>query len=509
MSALLSIQGISKSFDGIQALAGVSFDVFNGDCVALMGENGAGKSTLMKILSGVWPAGSYEGDIFFEGVPYQVNSPVEARKKGISIIYQELSLFPKLSVAENIFLTEKAPYDGSASSQLMSKVRWQKIYENAERIFEQMSVDIDPHAQLDSLSVAGRQLVEIAKAFHQKAKLLILDEPTSALSDKEIRSLFALIRKVQSSMACIYISHKLEEVFEISNRIVVLRDGKTVAEFPTLEATRDMVIHQMVGRPLKQAMKVPQEESSDSILDVTGLVHETDSGRRILKGVDLNIKKGEIVGVAGLMGSGRSEFLRSILGVLSGRRNGKVLFKGNEVRWNKIDEAISAGIAFVPEDRKKDGLFLNQPVEFNLTLPMLKNLRKALGLLDLGKVSDFAKKIAAQMNVKLNHLQDAVKLLSGGNQQKVILARELSKKPALLFLDEPTRGIDVGAKGEIYDIIRRLSNQGVAILMVSSELPEILSLSHRVLILREGKSVAFLKNENLTQENILSYATGV
>lgn len=504
---LLSISSVSKAFDGIFALQDVTFDVFEGECLALVGENGAGKSTLMKILSGVWPEGTFNGDVAFDGKPLHLKSPLDGRRSGISIIHQELCLFPKLSVAENLFLTESFPYDGSPSQNLISRVRWDDMYGKAQALFDDLGFDVDARALIEDLSVAKRQLVEIARAFHHNAKILILDEPTSALSKIEIEHLFRVIRRMRGKMTFIYISHKFDEIFDITDRIVVLRDGKAVASLKKTETDPKEVIRYMVGRPLKETERRSNQKQKE-VFSVENLNHVTPDGKVLLSDVSFSVKEGEVFAIAGLMGSGRSELLRSVLGVLPGERSGKIQFLGEPAKWTNVREAMDAGIAFVPEDRKKDGLFLNHSIEFNLTLSTLNGIANGLGILDLEKEKVSVSEMVSSFGVKCKNPKDLVKNLSGGNQQKVLLAKNVAQQPKVLMLDEPTRGIDVGAKEEIYSIIRNLSGLGIAIVLVSSELPEVLALSDRVLVLREGKRMGELINDGLTQEEVMSFASG-
>jgi len=506
---LLAFSHVSKAFSGTYALRDVCFDVHRGDCLALVGENGAGKSTLMKILSGVWPAGSFEGNVFLNGKPLLNRSPLDGRRAGISIIHQELCLFSELSVAENLFLTEEAPYDGKPSQALFSRVDWPMLYKRAEELFKGLNFSIDPRAKLSDLSVAQRQLVEIAKAFHHKAQVVILDEPTSALSRHEVEHLFHVIEGLRSKATFIYITHKLDEVFRLANRILVLRDGKSVAELDPKSTNEGEVIKHMVGRPVLLAQKEGREPIGEPILEVKELSHLSPGGKQVLNGIHFSIEKGEVLGIAGLMGSGRSELLRSLLGLLPGERTGKVLFQDKPVEWDGMESAMQDGVGFVPEDRKKDGLFLDHGVDFNLTLTVLRDLVNGWGKLDLLEEKGRVDKYAQSMNVKCRRFEDPIRVLSGGNQQKVLLAKVMAREPKVLLLDEPTRGIDVGAKEEIYAIIRELASRGLSILVVSSELPEILSLCDRVLVLREGKLVGTLLNDRgLTQERVMAFAAG-
>lgn len=506
---LLRIDQVRKSFDGIFALKGVSFTVDEGECLALVGENGAGKSTLMKILSGVWPAGSYEGEASFRGQPLRLKNPLEGRRAGISIIHQELCLFPKLTAAENLFLTEEFPYDGEPSLRLWRRVKWEPLFARAEAVFRELGFDVPARAPVEELSVAQRQLIEIARAFHHRAKLLILDEPTSALSRNEVHHLFEVIKRMRASgMSFIYISHKLDEVFALADRIVVLRDGQSVQELDP-KATNDAeIIRHMVGRPLKETKKQVWTEVREPLFEVKDLSHRSPAGKDILNGINLKIGRGEVLGVSGLMGSGRTELLRSIVGMLPGARSGECYFRGEKVEWQNIDEAMDSGVAFVPEDRKKDGLFLDLGSSFNLTISVLPKLMRKFRGLDLKREQDLVADLIKRLGVKCPRPNQPVRVLSGGNQQKVLLAKMVAREPVLLLLDEPTRGIDVGAKEEIYEIIQRLAGQGISVLLVSSELPEILMLSDRVLVLKEGRAVGELVNDNLTQEKIMAYAAG-
>ena len=505
---LLSFSGVSKAFDGIYALRDVSFDVAEGECLALVGENGAGKSTLMKVLSGVWPHGSFDGQVRFDGRSLKLRSPLEGRRAGISIIHQELCLFPKLTVAENLFLTETFPYEGRPSQQLFRRVHWQSLFAKARSLFSELGFDVEADAFVEELSVAKRQLVEIARAFHHKAKLLILDEPTSALSKAEVKHLFDIVARMKRRMTFIYISHKLDEVFRLADRIVVLRDGHAVSHLNPSETTEDEVVRHMVGRRLRVSAHVQRELSGDPILEVRGLTHSSPRGKRLLSDVSFSLRRGEVLGIAGLMGAGRSELLRSILGVLPGKREGKVFFKGQEVRWAGTRDAMTDGVAFVPEDRKKDGLFLDHSVAFNLTVSVLGKLIGALGKLNGTIEKAMVGDLARRMGIKASRFENPVRVLSGGNQQKVLLGKVVARSPDVIFLDEPTRGIDVGAKEEIYQIIRGLAAEGLSIVLVSSELPEILSLSDRVIVLREGRVKGELQNVRLGQEDIMRFAAG-
>ncbi len=506
---LLSIRNVSKAFGATYALKGVTFDLGPSECLVLVGENGAGKSTLMKILSGVWPHGSYEGHVLLGDNLLCLKDTLDGWNSGISIIHQELCLFPELTVAENLFLNEAFPYAGVPSQKLWSPVHWKSLYDRATGIFRELGFAVDARAKVRELSVAQRQLVEIARAFHHRSKILILDEPTSALSQVEVDQLFQVIRRMKDHISFIYISHKLEEVFAMADRIVILRDGQSVAELNPKSVTREDVIAHMVGRPVEFSQRKHEGSTCPPRLRVSELSHRNNAGENILDQITFDLHPGEVVGVAGLMGSGRSELLRSIVGILPGTRSGTLLLGGKPIRWTSIQEAMDAGIAFVPEDRKRDGLFLDHSVKFNLTLSILNELAGHAGVLDLAREKTTAARLVKELQVKCASNELPVRWLSGGNQQKVLLAKVLARNPQVLLLDEPTRGIDIGAKQEIYELIHRLRDQGLAILLVSSELPEILALSDRIIVLRGGMMTADLPNENLRQETILSFAAGV
>lgn len=382
------------------------------------------------------------------------------------------------------------------------------MHGRAEALMQSLGFSIPVRERMGNLSVAERQLVEIARAFHQKAKLLVLDEPTSALSHAEVGRLFEVIRSARKTTSFIYISHKLDEVFALCNRIVVLRDGAAVAELAPAATTSDEVIRHMVGRPVGTVPAAPRAVSGPAVLKVRDLRHVDEEGATVLDDINFELRPGEVLGVSGLMGSGRSELLRSLLGVLPGARHGSVEYEGREVSWQGVKEALDAGVAFVPEDRKKDGIFLDHSIRFNATLSVLDRLRATAGFIDLEKERSLARDVNARMRVKCASQEDPIRTLSGGNQQKVLLAKVVAAGPKVLFLDEPTRGIDVGAKEEIYEILRGLVADGISILLVSSELPEVLALSDRVLVLREGKAVGTLENRGLSQERVMQFAAG-
>ena len=503
---LLQFAHVRKQFSGLFALCDIDFQVFENDHVALVGENGAGKSTLMKILCGIWPAGSYEGNVTFDGRSLCLQSPVDARRLGISIIHQELCLFRNLSVAENLFLTESFPYNGTPSSSLLARVRWQELNRRAQDLLDELGFPLCATALIDELSVAKRQLVEIARAFHQRARVLVLDEPTSALSSSEVEALFAVIERMRGKMTLIYISHKLEEVFRLCNRVIVLRDGASVGEWPATESNRAAIIRDMVGRDVAPQLPRVCTNQGPPVLEVRRLDHTSSAGKPVLRGIQFTVHCGEIVCVTGLMGAGRSELLRSLLGILAGSRQGQVTFCGREVAWSGMIDSMESGVGYVPEDRKKEGLFLDRSVGFNFSISVLDRFSNRWGALDLKEELRKCGEWGQRFKVKYPSLESPVRFLSGGNQQKVLLGKVVAQQPKLILLDEPTRGIDVGAKQEIYQLVKGLARGGVAFLIVSSEMPEVLALSDRVIVLREGLMAAALDAKGLTQETILKYA---
>jgi len=507
MGPLLELKGIKKSFNGNYVLKGVDLTLNQSECLSLVGENGAGKSTLMKILSGVWPEGSFEGNLFINGQAASFHSPLDARLAGISIIHQELCLFPMLSVAENLLLTERQPFDGTPSDGLLDRIPWRLLNQKAQNLLDELEFPLKATRLVSELSVAEKQLVEIARAFHHQSKVIILDEPTSALTKKETEALFSIIDKMQSQHSFIYISHKLDEIFRICDRISVLRDGQTVGELYPQTCTQDDIIQHMVGRPLTGSDRI-STAGPNAILIVDRLQHRNDSGKSILKNISFSVNEGEIVGIAGLMGSGRTELLRSIAGALDGVTEGEITYLGKRASWHNIQESLSASVALLPEDRKKDGLFLDQSVGFNITISVLSSLLSLLKTLRLNDERIVIRDLIEQMQIRCHDSDAPVRRLSGGNQQKVLMARLIANHPKLLLLDEPTRGIDVGAKEEIYNILCNLAAAGMSLLVASSELPELLELCDRVLVMKEGQLMADLPNVELTQLKIMSYAAG-
>jgi ribose transport system ATP-binding protein len=479
-------------FPAVLALDQVHFDLKSGEVHALIGENGAGKSTLMKILCGVYKMKS--GSVEYKGQKIEIDSVQRAQDLGISIIYQELNLVPYLSVAENIFIGRQ-PIKNIG-------IDWNKMYAETQRIIDDLHVAISPRAIVKTLSVAQQQMVEVAKATSRNVEVLIMDEPTSALTRKEIDELFRLIDRLQKKgVGIIYISHRLEELNEVGDRATVLRDGKYVDTLSFEKGVDlDHLIRLMVGRDIKE--KFPKEivEIGEEALRV-----ENISTRALLKNCSFSVRKGEILGVAGLLGAGRTELMRAITGV-DRRQSGDIYIRGKKIQINKVQDAVDHRIGFLTEDRKGQGLIPAFSVTYNITLTCFEKFLK-LGKLNLKKESQLSQQMVNVLQIKTPSLSQKVRLLSGGNQQKVVLAKWLLKECDIIIFDEPTRGIDVGAKFEIYKLIIDLARNGVAIIMVSSELPEILGMSDRIMVMSRGQIAGELTREEADQVKILQYAT--
>jgi putative multiple sugar transport system ATP-binding protein len=501
---LLEMRNITKVFPGVKALDDVSFRVAAGEIHCLVGENGAGKSTLMKILSGVYPHGDYKGEILLHGELQRFGSIRDSERLGIAVIYQELALIPEMTVYENIFVGNEI--------RKGLVVDWNETIKRATEMLHMVKLNVNPAAKVKELGVGKQQLVEIAKALSKDVKLLILDEPTSALNEDDVANLFSLLRELkEQGVTSVMITHKLKEVMEIADTVTVLRDGRAVC---TLDAQNGQVsepvlIKQMVGREIDNIYpKRAHQRSDEVILEVRNWSAYSRSGERaLLKDAAFHVKKGEIVSFAGLMGSGRTELALSLFGNPMGYQvSGDMFVRGQKKAFRHPQEAIAAGIAYVSEDRKRNGLILLQDVKQNITLANLRQIsRRAVidGNAEIAVADEYKK----SLNIKTPSLEQKVRNLSGGNQQKVSLAKWLFVKPDLLILDEPTRGIDVGAKFEIYTIMNRLVEQGMSIIMISSELPEILGMSDRVYIVSSGRITGELAIEHATQENIMHLAT--
>ena len=503
-NVILEMQNITKEFPGVKALDDVNFKVTKGEIHCLVGENGAGKSTLMKVLSGVYPSGEYSGNILFDGQVQNFRHISDSEKTGIAIIYQELALIPEMTVYENIFLGHEIS-NGPV-------IDWNETIQEASEVLEKVRLDVNPAVKVRDIGVGKQQLVEIAKALSRKVKLLILDEPTSALNEDDSKNLLDLLVELKNQgVTCILISHKLKEVIEVADTVTVLRDGKTVCTLSAEngEVTENALIKYMVGREIENIYPPRQHQISDEVTfevkDWTA--YDPRLGRNVLEDVSFNIKKGEIVGFAGLMGSGRTELALSIFGNTVGYKiSGQLFVDGEEQRFNHPKEAIKAGVSYITEDRKGNGLILIQDVKENITLANLRELVSNM-IIDQNSEITIAMDYAKSLDIKTPTIEQKVMNLSGGNQQKVSVAKWLFVKPNILILDEPTRGIDVGAKFEIYTIMNMLVEQGMSILMMSSELPEILGMSDRVYIVASGKIAGELSAEEATQEKIMRLAT--
>ncbi len=489
----LQLKSIAKAFPGVKALDGVHLEVLPGEVHALLGENGAGKSTLIKIMAGAYTRDA--GEILWDGAPVEMKSPLEAIRLGISVMYQEFNLVPALSVAENIFL-------GREPRTPLGLVDHRKMTADAKALLDQVGSPIPPTRPVERLRVAEQQCVEIAKALSLDAKVIAMDEPTAALTPHEVEHLFGIIRRLKArGVGIIYISHRLEEIFAVCDRITVLRDGKWVATAPVKEVDRPKLIQWMVGRSLEQEFPPRQAKIGDPLLEVSGL-----SRRGTFENVSFTVRAGEVVGMAGLIGSGRTEVARALFGA-DVRDAGTVKVRGQVVDARHPREGVRAGIALVPEDRKGQGLLLEMPIRENITLTNLKQFTRT-GLVSKKLERETTDRYIKELAIKTPTGEKKVRELSGGNQQKVVLAKWLLTGAEVFLFDEPTRGVDVGAKAEIYELMNRLAAEGKAILMISSELPEVLGMSDRILVMRQGAITGELPKDGATQEKIMALATG-
>ncbi len=494
---ILRVKEVSKSFAGVKALDNIHFDLKKGEVHALMGENGAGKSTFMKILIGLVAPDS--GEILLENENLNGSNVNETLKKGISMIHQEILIIPELTVAQNIFLGREREVSGK-SGILSGWLNDLEINRQAAALLDRMGVNIAPKAKMKDLSVAQMQMVEIAKAISNSAKVIIMDEPTSAISDKEVETLFQIIRDLKAEgVSIIYISHKMDEIFRISDTITVLRDGKYIGTKSAAELDQHALIAMMVGREIGQMFPEATQPVGQEVLSVRNL---GKAGK--FSNISFNVKSGEILGLAGLMGAGRTEIARAIFG-LDEWDEGEIIMKEMPLRARTPREAIDRGIGYVSEDRKGLGFIPRMSVKDNITLSSMNNHRKG-GFIDTHSEQSVTEKMIADLKIKTAGTGQHVTYLSGGNQQKVVIGKVLLALPEIIILDEPTRGVDVGAKFEIYKLIRSLADQGMAVIMISSELSEILGLSDRILVLSKGKQTALLSKAEATQEVIMRYA---
>ena len=491
-NSLLVMRDISKTFPGVKALDRLNFDLKAGEVHGILGENGAGKSTLIKVLGGIYSADS--GEIFINGQQVRINSVMDAKHNGISIIHQELMLIPHMTVAENIFLTREPKIGGRIDKQKMNR--------DAQAILESLNTNIRPETVVSRLSIAQQQLVEIAKALTLNAKILVMDEPTSSLTETEVEVLFRTIRQLRSqNVGIIYISHRMAELFTITDRITVIRDGRFIGTEVTKETDVDTLISMMVGIKLDSYYTFTKRDYGDVVLDVRHIKR-----KNVLNDVSFTLRAGEILGFGGIVGAGRSELMRAIIGI-DPMDEGEVYVCGSKMTKRSPKLAKEMGLVLVPENRKLEGLVLNNTVEFNSTLAVLNDFIGKL-FLNKKKQHDIVDRFVKLLSIKTSSYDKTVAKLSGGNQQKVVIAKWLATKPKVLIMDEPTRGIDVGAKADIYKIIDMLAQQGIGIIVISSELNEIINICDHIAVMYAGRINKVLDRSEATQENILKYATG-
>jgi len=490
---ILKVEGLTKRFGGVLALDNVQFDLMYGEVHALVGENGAGKSTLSKVIGGVHKRDT--GTIIFEGNEVDFNRPSEAQDAGISIIYQELSMMPSLNIIENIFIGKMQTHLGI--------IDWKKLEERTTEVLQVVGLDVDPHTVVEDLSVSQRQMVEIAKALASNAKLIIMDEPNSSLSESETERLFDVIKSLQEKqIAIIYVSHKIEEVLRISDRITVLRDGKYVGTIDAADATKEKIINMMVGRELDRTTIIISPKSDKKIMEVHNLCGER------FHNINFDLREGEILGFAGLMGAGRSELANAIFGE-EPYESGEILLDGKKVKFSSTADAIKHGIGMVQEDRKVLSLFMDLSIKHNILMAELPDLANSLGLLSERKEKAIAEEFVKKLDIRLSSIENPVSSLSGGNQQKTVLARWLATNPKILILDEPTHGVDVGAKAEIYELIRNLAKASVSIILISSELVELMTMAYRIVVMHEGRITGILPHDEATEDKLMAYATAL
>jgi putative multiple sugar transport system ATP-binding protein len=496
---ILEMQDITKLFPGVKALDNVSFKVKKGEIHALVGENGAGKSTLMNVLSGIYPHGTYGGKIIFEGKECIFRDIKDSEKKGIAIIHQELALIPYLSIGENIFLSHE--------NSRMGLINWNLTHMRAAEVLKKVRLKDSSHTLIKDISVGKQQLVEIAKALAKKTELLILDEPTAALNEEDSDNLLRLLLELkQEGMTSILISHKLNEVMKVADHITILRDGATIETMDRSAAGEDRIIKGMVGRQLVDRFPKHVTKKGNVVFEVRDwtVYDPVIPDKKLIKEVSFNVRQGEIVGISGLMGAGRTELAMSIFGKSYGTRiSGKIIKDGKEIALHNVRQAIDNGIAYATEDRKSAGLVLIEDIKRNISLPNYGKLRGNGPLIDENKEIKASEDCRRKFNIKTPSILQKVGNLSGGNQQKVVLSRWIFAEPDVLILDEPTRGIDVGAKYEIYTIINRLVDEGKSVVVISSEMPEILGICDRVYVMNEGRIVGELSKEEASQESIM------
>lgn len=501
MPHLLEMKNITKAFGAVKAVDNVSLMLDAGQVLSLCGENGSGKSTLMKVLCGIYPYGSYDGQIVFSGDELRANHIRDTEQKGIAIIHQELALVKEMTVLENLFLGNEWTRFGVMD--------YDNMYLRCQRMLEQVKLVVDPNTKVGELGLGQQQLVEIAKALNKQVRLLVLDEPTASLTERETAILLEIIQDLRDhGIACIYISHKLNEVKAISDVICVIRDGKPIGTRPAAELSEDQIIAMMVGRELTELYPNEPHVIGEEVLRVEHLTawHPVNRHIRRVDDVSFALHRGEILGIAGLVGSGRTETVQCLFGAYHGHWQGDIFIDGKPVTIGNCQQAMAQGIAMVPEDRKKDGIVPVMSVAQNMTLAALDQFTGAFSMLDDAREQDIIRQSLANLKVKTSSPELAIARLSGGNQQKAVLAKCLLLNPRILILDEPTRGIDIGAKYEIYKLINALVKQHIAVIVISSELPEVLGLSDRVLVMHQGRIKADLVNRDLTQEQVMEAA---
>jgi len=492
---ILRTEDIGMAFGGVYVLKGIDFEIRPGEIHGLIGENGAGKSTLLKIIAGIHQP--KEGQILLRDEAVQVPNPQAAISLGIALIHQEPLIFPDLDVAENIYIGRQPTRKG------LGQVDWRSMYKHSVEILESLGVELDPHTKVRGLSIADQQMVEMAGALSQDAQILLMDEPTAALTPSEVEDLFAIIRRLrEQGTAIVFISHRLEEVFELCDRITVLRDGEYIGERRPEETSTDEIIQMMVGRPLSALYEKGEHEVGGTpLLQVEGL-----SRIRKFDGISLSVHAGEIVGLAGLVGAGRTDVARALFGDL-GIDRGTIKIDGKPVKITKPREAMAYGMIYVPEDRQHSGLLMQMDVVKNMTLAVIERI-SSRGWLRENVERETSEEYVTKLRISLRDLAQPVRELSGGNQQKVVLSKWLMTEPRILLLDEPTRGIDIGAKSEVHRLIGDLAAQGMAILLISSELPEILAMCDRVIVMREGEITGHFSKDDMTAEGVIAAATG-
>jgi rhamnose transport system ATP-binding protein len=489
---VLQMRHISKRFDTTQALDDVSLDLYPGEIHALMGENGAGKSTLIKIMTGVYHPD--DGEMLLDGKPIRVANSVDAQAYGIAAIYQEPMVYPDLNVAENIFVSHR-------SQGVM--VNWRKMYDDAEKILAKLDVKLDVRMPARGLTLAAQQTIEIAKAISLNVRVLIMDEPTASLSAHEAEQLFKLARSLRKQgVSILYISHRMEEVFEIADRVTVFRDGRRISSLPREEVTKERVIREMVGRKIEDFFAKTKEQRGEQLMSVRDLTKAN-----IFSGINFEVFRGEVLGFAGLIGSRRTDVGLALFGV-EPADSGEIILQGKVEKIRSPEQALRLGVAYITEDRRQIGLTMPMSISSNISLPVLRKYLSRLGLIQTREEDATANHYKERLSIRTPSIHYAVGMLSGGNQQKVMLSKWLNTQPQLLIFDEPTRGIDVGAKAEVHRIINELASQGLGLILISSDMPEVLAMSDRILVMREGRQMGIFNRKEATQETILAAAMG-